>query len=303
MDKEQLVSVALCTYNGEKFISQQLDSILGQTYRNLELVIVDDCSTDDTFYIISSYAQKDDRIKSFKNEVNLGYNKNFERAIKLTTGEFIAISDQDDIWLPHKIESLLNNIGDSWLIFSNSSLMDDKGADKQGEILLGHNPAIDGYKGLLLANFITGHTTLFKREFVNYFLPIPSIGFYDWWMGFVALYYQKITFLNEVLTQYRIHDDSVIQKRLNPGKVKTEENNTINEMLSAFLKYEHLHHTDKLFISRLKDAFNKRLKGKSSFPLIKMVYKHYDELFPYHKKRKGFSRLNFAFKYTRKVKN
>jgi hypothetical protein len=73
-------------------------------------------------------------------------------------------------------------------------------------------------------------------------------------------------------------------------------------MLSAFIKYAHLHHTDQLFISKLKDAFKKRLKGKSSFQLIKMVYKYYDELFPYHKKRKGFSRLNFAFKYTRKVK-
>ena len=302
MNKQPLVSVAMCTYNGEKFINQQLDSILSQTYGNLEVVIVDDCSTDDTFNIINEYARKDDRVKCFKNEINLGYNKNFERAIKLTTGELIAISDQDDIWLPHKIESLLNNIGDHWLIFSNSSLINDEGEPQKDTILYGYNPAIHGYKGLLVANFITGHTTLFKREFLNNFLPVPSAGFYDWWMGFVALYHQKITFLDEVLTQYRVHDDSVIQKRQNSGKVKAEENNTIYEMISAFIRYGHLDNTDKLFISHLKDAFGKRLAGKSSFPLIKMVYKHYDELFPYLKKRKGFSRLNFAIKYTRKVK-
>jgi glycosyltransferase involved in cell wall biosynthesis len=103
MTEQPLVSVAMCTYNGEKFINLQLDSILAQTYHNLELVIVDDGSTDETFNIISDYAKKDGRIKCFKNEVNLGFNKNYERAIKLTTGEFIAISDQDDIWLPHKM--------------------------------------------------------------------------------------------------------------------------------------------------------------------------------------------------------
>jgi glycosyltransferase involved in cell wall biosynthesis len=293
----------MCSYNGEKFIGRQLDSILAQTYRNLELIIVDDCSTDGTFNIISGYAKKDDRIKCFKNEVNLGFNKNFERAIKLTTGEFIAISDQDDIWLPQKIESLLNNIGDRWLIFSNSSLINDEGVVKQGDILLGHNPAKYGYKGLLLANFITGHTTLFRREFVDYFVPIPTIGFYDWWIGFIATYHQKITFLDEVLTQYRIHNGSVIQKRLKSDKLRTQENTTINNMLSAFIKYEYLHNTDKLFIGQLKNAFKKKLNGKRSIPLLRMICKHYDELFPYLKKRKGLSLLNFAFKYTRKVKN
>src|ERR1700748_3070750 len=99
MSKQPLVSVAMCTYNGEKYIRQQLDSILNQTWRNLEIVIVDDGSSDDTFAIISEYAEKDSRIKCFKNEVNLGFNKNFEHAVELTTGDYIAISDQDDIWL------------------------------------------------------------------------------------------------------------------------------------------------------------------------------------------------------------
>src|ERR1700754_726282 len=120
MDEELLVSIALCTYNGEKYISQQLDSILRQTHRNLEIIIVDDCSADNTFNIVKRYSILDSRIKCFRNEVNIGFNKNFEKAIKLATGDYIAISDQDDIWLPGKVELLLNNIGDNWLIFSNS---------------------------------------------------------------------------------------------------------------------------------------------------------------------------------------
>ena len=114
--QESLISVALCTYNGEKFLREQIDSILAQTYKNLEIVIVDDCSTDKTTNIINAYAEKDKRIKLFQNASNLGFNKNFERALGLTSGEYIAISDQDDIWLPQKLQSLLDNIKNNWLI-------------------------------------------------------------------------------------------------------------------------------------------------------------------------------------------
>src|ERR1700744_3577317 len=98
--EEPLISVALCTYNGEKYIKEQLDSIINQTYTCIEVIIVDDGSTDSTYDIISDYALRDNRIKCFKNETNLGFNKNFEKAVSLTSGEYIAISDQDDIWLP-----------------------------------------------------------------------------------------------------------------------------------------------------------------------------------------------------------
>src|ERR1700742_3478188 len=103
--QEPLISVALCTYSGEKFLQEQMDSILAQTYKNLEIVIVDDCSTDRTIDIINSYAEKDKRIKLFQNDTNLGFNKNFEKALSLTTGEYISISDQDDTWLPQKLQS------------------------------------------------------------------------------------------------------------------------------------------------------------------------------------------------------
>ncbi len=303
MKEEPLISVALCTYNGEKFISQQLDSILCQTYRHLEIIIVDDCSTDDTFDIVSSYARKDPRIKCFKNEANQGFNKNFEYAIKLTTGEFIAISDQDDIWLPQKMELLLNNINDKWLIFSNSSYINDRNETIPGEILNNFNLEINNYKGILLANFITGHTTLFKREFLDYFLPLPQEGFYDWWMGFVALYHQKAIFLDEVLTQYRIHESSVMQRRLNSGQTKSAQNKTIDVMLSAFASYKDLAYEDKIFIEELKNAYKLNLSRRNSTYLITIILKYYEELFPSQKRRKRLSLLNFAFKYARKAKN
>lgn len=303
MNERPLVSIALCTYNGEKYIGWQLDSILCQTYEHLEIVIVDDCSTDDTFNIISAYAANDRRIKCFKNEINLGFNKNFERAIELTTGQFIALSDQDDVWMPIKIELLLNNIADNWLVFSNSSYINEFNEVIAGNLLNKYNPALHGYKGMLLANFITGHTVLFKRQFVKYFLPVPQQGFYDWWIAFVALYHQKITFVDEALTQYRVHKASVMQKRLNAGRLKAEEDKTIDTMLSAFAAYKHLNKHDEIFITRLKNAYRLNLSRQGTIPLCRIIYKHYAGLFPYQKKRKGLSLLNFALKYTRKVKN
>ncbi len=107
---QPLVSIAMTTYNGEKYLSAQLDSILNQTYKNLEIIICDDCSTDDTRQILTNYSKKDSRIKLFFNDKNLGYSKNFQKAISLCTGNFISLSDQDDIWIPEKISLGINNI-------------------------------------------------------------------------------------------------------------------------------------------------------------------------------------------------
>ena len=303
MDEELLVSIALCAYNGEKYISQQLDSILRQTHRNLEIIIVDDCSTDNTFNIVKRYSVLDSRIKCFRNEVNIGFNKNFEKAIKLTTGDFIAISDQDDIWLPGKVELLLNNIGDNWLIFSNSSFIDENNKVKAGRMLWkGFDLADRNYRRILLANFITGHNLLFKREFAGYFLPLPKHGFYDWWIGFVALYHKKITFLDKTTTQYRIHGHSVMQQRIISGQEEQEKAKTIDHMLTAFASYERLEKRDKVFITQLKDAYKKNIFYKNAIPLIKVIVNNYRELFTNEKIRKGLSLFNFALKYAWKVR-
>src|ERR1700749_3753483 len=102
-----LVSVVLCTYNGDKYLEAQLQSVLTQTYSSLEIIICDDGSTDSTQQLISSYALKDARIRYFFNEKNTGVNKNFEQGFLKAAGEFIAFADQDDIWKPEKIQKQL----------------------------------------------------------------------------------------------------------------------------------------------------------------------------------------------------
>ncbi len=105
-----LVSVAMCTYNGERFLAQQLDSIINQTYTNIEIVICDDGSTDKTIQMIQEYQKKFATIKLYQNKTNLGFVQNFAKAISLTTGDYVATSDQDDIWLKNKIEILEVNL-------------------------------------------------------------------------------------------------------------------------------------------------------------------------------------------------
>src|SRR4051812_10655388 len=102
------VSVVVCTYNGEKFLPQQLNSLISQTYANLEIIISDDHSSDDTVKIAASFQKRDPRIRIHVNESNLGFNKNFEQAFDLSTGDFIAVCDQDDIWKPNKIKDMMS---------------------------------------------------------------------------------------------------------------------------------------------------------------------------------------------------
>jgi len=300
--QQPLISIALCTYNGEKYLVKQLDSIVAQTYKNLEIIIVDDCSTDSTESIVERYAQADSRIKFYKNEHNLGYNKNFGRAISLTTGDYISISDQDDIWELNKIEVLFENIKDNWLVFSNSQFIDEDG--KTAHNLLNNFSIEDkDYRIILFTNYAAGHAMLFTREFLGKFLPFPEKGFYDWWMAFIAFYHHKIAYIDEVLTKYRKHSGSVIQKILKNGKEKLKyvlvKGNI--DQLTAFESYSELKSEDKKFISSLKNAFQLRLKYPYSIPMVKIIYKNYDILFSESKPRRGLSKLNFAMKNARKV--
>lgn len=289
-----LVSVVLCTYNAGQHLNLQLESLIKQSYNNIEIIVVDDCSTDLTLKILNDY-QAIHGFKIYSNKTNIGFNKNFERGISLATGDYIAICDQDDIWEINKIEFLVNNIKDNMLIFSNSKFIDSYDLEI-GKELLPESFNLDGmgFKSILLRNFVTGHTCLFSREFITYILPLPESGYYDWFMGFVAIYYNKIAFLNIELTRYREHSASVIQQSLLSPENKKNElirvnyQSTLTE-LKHFKKYKGLKLKDKVFIDSLVNMYE-TISEKSFLRWFTFIYFNYNKLFPFDKRRKLLSK-------------
>src|SRR5687767_13263616 len=124
-DDSPLVSIALATFNGQRFLAEQLDSLLRQTYSNLEIIISDDGSTDATVNIVASYAAAYPHIFVYRNTGEKGVASNFQHAIRQCKGDLIAFCDQDDIWLPGKIEKLVKEIGDASLIYHDSLLINE----------------------------------------------------------------------------------------------------------------------------------------------------------------------------------
>ena len=205
----------MCTYNGERFIKEQIDSILAQTYTHFELLIFDDGSSDKTVEIIQEYQKKHPNIYFKKNEQNLGFLKNFEQAISQAKGEYIALTDQDDIWKKEKLQTFVENIKDHVLIYSDAIIIDENSKETGVYLVEPKNRLCDGAcnKAFLLNNFISGNTMMFRQELVKHILPIPpKMSYHDIWIGFVASTYGTITYTKEPMTYYRKYSGQVTDK-------------------------------------------------------------------------------------------
>jgi glycosyltransferase involved in cell wall biosynthesis len=218
---KDLVSIAMTTYNGARFLEKQLDSIYSQTYRNIEVFVCDDGSTDGTVRILEEYKNRYG-LNYLINEKHLGFIKNFEKAIGLCKGKFIALADQDDIWLPQKIERLVQGIGDHSLIYSDASYIDENGTvfapsirQFTGNIFFSGKPLYM----LFFRNCVTGCTILFKRELLDDGLPVPSeMPSHDWWLTIVACKKNGICPIDEPLVLYRKHESNTLGLGKAPGK-------------------------------------------------------------------------------------
>jgi len=208
-DHIPLVSIALCTYNGEVYLKEQLDSLVHQTYPNQEILVFDDGSSDGTMGILKQYASDYPIIKVFRNEKNLGYVKNFEKAVRSCKGEFIALSDQDDIWDLNKIQLQVEAMNGHLLVYHDSELITNKGKSynkKLGDIInLYHG---DRPEVFLLFNCVSGHSCLISKRLLDYSLPFTKGYYHDHWLAYVAANMGTIGFVNQSLVKYRQHPDS-----------------------------------------------------------------------------------------------
>lgn len=212
------ISIALCTYNGVEFLQEQLESIALQTRIPDEMVICDDRSKDDTLEILRNFSSKVSfPVRIFLNEKNLGSTKNFEKAIKLCTGDIIFLSDQDDVWNPdklEKIEKLFSISPSTALIFSDAELVDENlrplgytlwksiGFSKKEQSNFTHGKFIEV---LLKRNVVTGSTMAFRSEFKQLFFPISDIWVHDGWIALLIAFASDLGMISEPLIKYRQH--------------------------------------------------------------------------------------------------
>lgn len=216
-----LVSIALAAYNGKKFITEQIESILDQSFQDFEIIIRDDCSTDGTYDLLRQFARKDSRIIIKKNEHNLGFSKNFKLIVDDCTGKYIAFSDQDDIWEPKHLEILLSIIGNKDVACGNALLVDqdDRSLGFTMREVVGMQDEIEPDRicwRLFFDNFVQGSAMLVRRELCENYLPVPDVvKFHDYWLALVASLNNGIIYTPEIILRYRQHGDNVTFNRKN----------------------------------------------------------------------------------------
>jgi glycosyltransferase involved in cell wall biosynthesis len=216
------VSVALCTYNGGRFLAEQLESIAAQTRAVDEIILCDDGSTDDTLAIA---ARSPLPIRVMRNETRLGVTKNFEKAISNCTGDVIFLCDQDDRWMPGKVEALLKHLEPSGvgLAFSNAQVVDAElrplgyrmwdsvwfDANEQRQVKSGQVLPV-----LLRHAIAAGSTLAFKAKYLPLLLPIPDLAHsHDIWITLLLGCIARIDPVDEDLIQYRLHGGNEVGMR------------------------------------------------------------------------------------------
>ncbi|MFD3409162.1 glycosyltransferase [Aquirufa sp. HETE-83D] len=228
-----LISIVMATYNGEKYLREQVDSLLAQSYPSLEFVFVDDASSDATLAILQEYVSRDPRIRLVVNPVNQGLLATFETGIRAAKGEIIALADQDDVWMSNKISLLAGAIGSHSMIYADSALTDAAGA-RTGKFS-DRNHLCD-YPTALHYVFGTkamGHAMLFKREIIDIALPFPDYVGHDYILGFAAAALNGVSYFPATLVNYRQHSSNTMGADLSKGK---KNYNTRDERNARIIK-------------------------------------------------------------------
>ena len=231
MEAMTRISVALCTYNGSRYLEEQLRSIAQQTRLPDELIICDDRSHDTTVQIVEDFAKKAPfPVYLHINDVNIGVVKNFEKAIKLCMGDLIALADQDDFWFKEKLlleEEVFHRFPNTGLVFTNAEVVDEnlvplgydlwstEGFDVKKQALVREGRA---FEVLLKKNFVTGATMMFRREYLSAIIPFPNtsnnmIGncmIHDYWIALIIAALAEVRFVNSRLVKYRQHSSQLL---------------------------------------------------------------------------------------------
>lgn len=206
-----LVSIVLCTYNGARYLAEQVESLLQQTYAPIEIIAIDDGSVDDTVALLKKFSEADSRFRFFINEKNKGVTKNFESGIEQAQGAYIAFSDQDDVWDKDKIRILMEAAKHKKLVYCDSAFVDEQGAlmGKRFSDIKNMRSYEDAMP-FFLTNCISGHAMLVEKRFVVHLLPFSPDLIYDRWIAFYAAFAKEIEYVDQVLVYHRQHANNAI---------------------------------------------------------------------------------------------
>ena len=283
-NKEETVDIILPTYNGEKFIKEQIESILNQSHKNIRLLISDDCSTDGTIEILKKYKEKDNRIELYVQTKNLGVVKNIEFLLQKVTSNYYMLSDQDDYWLPEKVEKSLEKLkqNNADIVFGDLEVVDEK----LKTIYPSFNDFMkltrkiknnqNSYKLNYLYNCITGCTILAKKQTIEKIIPIPTQSKYlihDHWIGIITSLNGKIAYMPEKYIKYRQHGNNQI------GTTKISH------------KFTQIEEVRELFINVKLGVFGTYVQNNERFP--ENLQKLNIQALEYFKKIKQKKKFNF----------
>jgi glycosyltransferase involved in cell wall biosynthesis len=228
-----LVAICMATYEPDlELFRRQVDSIRAQTHRNWVCVISDDCSAPDCFAAMGDELAGDPRFLVSRSPRRLRFYQNFERALSLapTTAEYVAMADQDDFWHPDKLRTLLDEIGDAQLVYSDARIVRSDGelvADTYWSERRNNHSSLGS---LLIANSVTGAASLFRRELLDYALPFPPgqfTHFHDHWVALTALSLGDIAFVDRPVYDYVQHGEAML------GHARANQITAFRERLSS----------------------------------------------------------------------
>ena len=203
------VSVCMAVYNGEKYLKEQLDTILYQLSADDELLIVNDDSQDRSLAIVESLA--DTRIRIHTNERNLGVIRSFEKALTMSTGDIIFLSDQDDVWFPTKVSRVQQEFERTGCaaVVADGIIIDGSGRQVHDSFFAFRNSGAGFLKNLYKNTYLGCAMAIHKRA-KSWILPFPSsIPMHDEWIGLTCDFLDCVAFLQEPLFGYRRHGNNV----------------------------------------------------------------------------------------------
>ena len=289
------IIILLSTYNGEKYLKEQLDSLFSQTYKNFEIIVRDDGSSDKTLEKLKFYD-----IKLLSSDVNLGIKKSFETLLKYayenSDAEYFMFCDQDDVWNNDKIEKTLEEMKRLEKLYGNNIPLlvhtDLEVVDENLKIISSSMwkyeyilPQYNTFNRLLIQNTITGCTMMINRELAKKSLDIPEEAImHDWWIGLIASCFGKISYLEESTIKYRQHGKNTIGTEGKKNKIIRKALGLLNK------KNEYINHID-INISQAK-GFLKLFNSKLDINKINLL-----ESFSTIKKKTFFERKRIIIKH------